>query len=203
MYPQKLHNERYVAYNKSEFIFDVSEREEFRSMPGLAASTHIFNPVGLVVLLVSWIVLFKCTHILLPLLRHDPLIGWGVGPLGVTIMSLHEPSLLYIWLDVLCPACVSGSVLYVGFFTRIAPVSLPHNLLVQILIVVCGILLTSTFDVVNAFRDVRHPLWGEARILRTILLFRVTWTKVHFTPFGYTYLNDHFGFSPMDLLQAF
>ncbi len=172
-------------------------------MPGLLASIHIFNPIGLVVLLVLWIVLFKSTHIVLPLLRHDPLIGWAVGPLGVTVMSLHEPSLFYIWLDVLCPACVSGGVLYIGFFTRLTPLSLPHHPLVQILTVACGILLTSTLDVVNAFRDVRHPLWGEARILRTILLFRATWTRVHFTPFGYTYLSNHFGFSPTDLLQVF
>jgi len=172
-------------------------------MPGLAASMHIFNPIGLVVLLVLWIVLFKCTHILLPLLRHDPLIGWAVGPLGVTVMSLHEPSLIYIWLDVLCPACVSGGVLYVGLFTSLAPISLSHHPLVQILTVACGVLLTSTLDVVNAFRDVRHPLWGEARILRTLLFFRATWTKVHFTSFGHTYLNDHFGFSPTDLLQVF
>ena len=172
-------------------------------MPGLLASIHIFNPLGLVVLLILWIVLFKGAHILLPLLRHDPLIGWAVGPLGVTIMSLHEPSLFYIWLDVLCPACISGGVLYIGLFTRFAPLSLPHFPLVQILTVACGVLLTSTLDVVNAFRDVRHPLWGEARILRTILLFRVTWAKVHFTSFGQSYLSNHFGFSPTDLLQVF
>ncbi|GAC1392558.1 MAG: hypothetical protein NVS4B11_25720 [Ktedonobacteraceae bacterium] len=172
-------------------------------MPDLIASVHILNPVGLVVLLILWIVLFKCTHVLLPLLRHDPLIGWAVGPLGVTFMSLHEPSLLYIWLDVLCPACISGGVLYIGLFTRLAPASLSPHPLAQILTIACGVLLTSTADVVNALRDVRHPLWGEARILRNILLFRATWTKVHFTPFGHTYLNDHFGFSPMDLLQAF
>jgi hypothetical protein len=184
-------------------MFAVSEREEFRSMPGLTASIHILNPVGLVAFLVLWIVLFRCVHVLLSLLRHDPLIGWAVGPLGVTIMTLHEPSLLYIWLDVLCPACMSGSVLWLGLFSKLAPISLPHNPLFQVLTVLCGVLLTSTVDVVNALRDVRHPLWGEARILRTILLFRATWTKVHFTPFGYSYLRDHFGFSPMDLMQAF
>ena len=173
-------------------------------MTGLIASSiHIVNPIGLVVLLVLWIVLFKCTHVLLALLRHDPLIGWAVGPLGITIMSLHEPSLFYIWLDVLFPACISGGVLSIGLFTRLTPISFPHYPLIQILVVTCGIFLTSTLDVVNALRDVRHPLWGEARILRTILLFRITWTKVHFTSFGQNYLSTHFGFSPTDLLQVF
>jgi len=172
-------------------------------MPHIAAVVHILNPTGLVILLVLWVVLFKLAHILPPLLRHDPLIGWAVGPLGVTVMSLREPSLLYIWLDVLFPACVSGGFLYLGLFTRFAPISLPHAPLVQILTIVCGVLLTSTLDVVNALRDVRHPLWGEARILRSILFLRVTWTKIHFTSFGYTYLSDHFGFNPIDLLQVF
>ena len=172
-------------------------------MPGFIASIHILNLVGLVTFLALWIVLFRCTHILLALVRHEPLIGWAVGPLGVTIMSLHEPSLFYIWLDVLCPALVSGGVIWLGLFSRVAPVSLPHSLLLQILAPIAGVLLTSTFDVVNALRDVRHPLWGEARILRTILLFRATWTKVHFTSFGYSYLNDHFGFSQVDLMQVF
>ncbi len=171
-------------------------------MREIVGSIHILNPIGLVLLAVLWIVLFRCAHILLPLLRQDQLIGWAVGPLGVSVMSLREPSLLYIWLDVLFPACVSGGVLYLGLFTRIAPVSLSFPPLWQILTIVCGVLLTSTLDIVNAFRDVRHPLWGEARILRTILLFRVTWTKIHFTAFGQTYLSDHFGFSAGDLMQV-
>ncbi len=171
-------------------------------MSGITANVHILNAVGLVVLLVLWIVLFKCTHVLMTLLRNDPLIGWAVGPLGVTIMSLHEPSLLYIWLDVLCPALVSGSILYVGLFTSLSPVELSHHPLVQIVVVTCGVLLTSAADIVNAFRDLRHPLWGEARILRNIQLLRATWTKVHFTPFGNSYLTDHFGFNPSDLLQV-
>ncbi len=172
-------------------------------MPDVVATVHILSSVGLVILLVLWIVLFKLAHLLLPLLRHEPLIGWSVGPLGVNVMSLREPPLLYIWLDVLFPACVSGGVLYLGLFTNLAPVALPQTPFVEILTLTTGMLLTSTFDIINALRDVRHPLWGEARVLRSILFSRVTWTKIHFTSFGYTYVRDNFGFSPVDLLQVF
>ncbi len=171
-------------------------------MAGILASIHVTNLFGLCVLLVLWIVLFKCAHLLVMLLRHEPLIGWAIGPLGVTVMFLHEPSTLYIWLDVLWPALVSGSILYIGLFTFLSPVILPQYPLVQVVVVVCGILITSTGDVVNALRDLRHPLWGEARILRSIHLLRATWAKIHFTPFGYTYLSDHFGSNPTDLLQT-
>ncbi len=160
------------------------------------------NVLGLVVLLVVWFVLFECTHMLTTMLRRGPLIGWAIGPFGVTLMCLHEPSLLSIWLDVLCPACVSGSVLYIGLFTSLSPFGLPREPVVQILVIICGVLFTSTTDFLNALHDLQHPLWGEARILRTIQSLRATWARIYFTPFGYAYVRDRFGANPTELLQA-
>ena len=171
-------------------------------MPHTLTSFHVNSYLGLVVFVVLWLALFRCAHLLVTLFRHGPLVGWAIGPLGVTILFLHEPSVLYIWLDLLCPAIVSGMVLYIGLFTSLSPVTLSHNLFVQILVVSCGVLLTSTGDLVNALSDLRHPLWGEVRILRTIQNLRATWARIHFTPFDYSYLLDHFGFSPSDLLHT-
>ena len=171
-------------------------------MPGILHNIHVTNFPGLVLLLVLWVVLFRCAHLLITLLRHEPLVAWAIGPFGVTVMFVHEPSILFIWLNVICPAIVSGSVLYVGFFTPLSPVVLPYSPLVEIVLVACGILLTSIGDIFNAFQDLRHPLWGEARILRSIQWLRATWARIHFTSFGYSYLNDHFGSNPNDLLQA-
>lgn len=171
-------------------------------MSGLLSSIHVTNLLHLGVLLVLWIVLFKATHLLVTLLRHEPLIGWAIGPLGLTVMVLHEPSLLYIWLDVLCPAFVSGGVLSIGLLTPISPVVFPHDPLVRILGVGCGVLITSTGDFISALRDLRYPLWGDARILRSLQTLHASWAKIHFTSFGYAYLSDHFGSNPTDLLQA-
>jgi hypothetical protein len=107
-----------------------------------------------------------------------------------------------IWLDVLGPALVSGGVLYIGLFTSLSPVTLPQHPLVPVVVIICGVLLSSTGDFVNAWRDLRHPLWGEARILRSIQFLRATWARIHFTPFGHSYLSDHFKTTPTDLLQA-
>jgi hypothetical protein len=171
-------------------------------MPVISHSIHIMNSVGIIVLLLLWIILFEGAHVLMTFLRHGPLIGWAVSPLGVTVMFLHEPSLLYIWLNVLFPALVSGTVLYVGFFTALSPISLPHHPLLEFGLIVVGILLTSTLDFVNALRDVHYPLWGEARILRSIHALRASYASIHFTPFGLSYLHDHFGANPAELLQA-
>lgn len=171
-------------------------------MSGVLTGIHITNMLGLGILLVLWVVLFKSTHLLVTLSRHEPLIGWAIGPLGITVMFLREPSTLYIWLDVLCPAIVSGGVLYIGLFTPLAPVSLSHHPLIEAFVIAGGILITSTGDVLNALRDLRHPLWGEARVLQSIQLLRATWAKIHFTPFGYSYLSDHFGSNPKELLHT-
>lgn len=174
-------------------------------MPETFTSMHtirVTNLVGVIAFFIVWIVLFKCTHLLIRLLHRDPLIGWAVGPLGVSIVFLHEPSMLYIWFDVLFPALVSGIVVYIGLFTSLAPVVIIHTFLVETLTVIVGIVLSSTSDLLKALRDVQYPLWGEARVLRTIQGLRATWAQIHFTPFGYSYLCDHFGASPHELLQA-
>jgi len=171
-------------------------------MPVISTSIHISNPFGLAGFVVLWIILFECAHVLVTLLRNGPLIGWAVSPLGVTVIYLYEPSTLYIWLNVLFPAFVSSLVLYVGLFTSLAPVAIPHQPLITVLVISLGVLLSSSIDFFNALRDLRHPLWGEARILRSIQYLRASWSAIHFTPFGLTYLRDRFGSSPTDLLQA-
>ena len=171
-------------------------------MPDIVNRIHITNVWGVCILLVLWIVLFKSAHLLVMLIRRGPVIGWAVGPLGITLMVVHEPSTIRIWLDVLGPALVSGGVLYMGLFTSLSPVTLPQHPLVPVVVITCGVLISSTGDFLNAWRDLRHPLWGEARILRSIQLLRATWAKIHFTPFGHSYLSDHFKTTPTDLLQA-
>src|SRR5437588_5901791 len=124
-------------------------------MPFVLASIRITNLLGFVGFLLLWIVLVECAHVLVTLLRHGPLIGWAVSPLGVTVMFLHEPSTLYIWLNVLFPALVSGTVLYFGFFSSLAPIAVPHQPIIEIAVIAIGVLLTSTVDFVNALRDFR------------------------------------------------
>lgn len=173
-------------------------------MSSIAISIHITNLLSLGGFLVLWIILFECAHVLVTLLRGDPLLGWAIGPLGVRTLFLREPSTLYILLDALFPAIVSGSVLYIGFFTTlVSPVVIPHAPIIEALVIAVGVLITSARDFLNILRDLRYPLWGEARILRSIQFLHASWTTIHFTPFGLSYLRDHFGFNPTDIIQAF
>ncbi len=173
-------------------------------MTDTTVGIHINNFLGLGGFLLLWIVLFECSHLLVAFLRDDPLLGWAIGPLGLSTLSVYEPTTLYILLDALLPALVSGSVLYIGLFTSLAtPIAIPRHPLIEIVVVAIGVLITSTRDFAIALRDLRYPLWGEARILRSIQFLRASWSTIHFTPFGLSYLRDHFGFNPTDMLQAF
>jgi hypothetical protein len=172
-------------------------------MPGIIASIYITSIPGLVTYVLLWIVLVECARILVRVPRNDPLVGWAVGPLGVSTLYLSEPSPVFILINALFPAVVSAFVLYVGLFTALpSPLALPSNPLVEILVITVGVLLTSTGDFLDAMRDLRYPLWGEARILRSIQLLRASWATIHFTAFGLSYLHEHFGSNPTDLLQS-
>src|SRR5437764_15242098 len=96
-------------------------------MPFVLSGIDVANLLSLVVFLVLWIVLFECAHVLVTMLRHGPLIGWAVGPLGVTVMLVQEPSTLFLWLNVLFPALVSPFVLYFGLSPSLSPISIPNR----------------------------------------------------------------------------
>ena len=168
------------------------------------ASLNVTSISRLVAYVLIWIILVGCARILVRVYRNDPLVGWAVGPLGVSTLYLSEPSPLIILFNALFPAVVSALVLYLGLFTALpSPLALPGNPLVEILVITIGVLITSTVDFLDALRDLRYPLWGEARILRSIQLLRASWASIHFTTFGLTYLHEHFGSNPTDLLQLF
>lgn len=173
-------------------------------MPGTMASIYVSSIPGLVTYVLLWIILVECARILVRVLRNDPLVGWAVGPLGVSTLYLSEPSPMFILFNALFPAVVSAFVLYIELFTALpSPLALPNTPLVKILVITVGVLLLSTGDFFDALRDLRYPLWGEARILRSIQLLRASWATIHFTPFGLLYLRERFGSEPTDLLQSF
>src|SRR6266571_2464574 len=113
-------------------------------MPGTIASLYVTSIPGLVTYLLIWIVLVECARILVRAYRNDPLVGWAVGPLGVSTLYLSEPSPVFILFNALFPAVVSAFVLYLGLFTALpSPLTLPNNPLVEILVITCGVKLVS------------------------------------------------------------
>lgn len=175
-------------------------------MPGTSTTNlqvHITSFFGLVGFVVLWLGLVACTKFLFKAFRNDPLLGWAVGPFGISTLFLSTPSGRFILFSTSFQTLVSGAVLYFGLFTGLpSPILLPHDFLTITIVLAAGILLTCIGDWVTALRDLYFPLWGEARILRNIQSLRASWATIHFTPFGRSYLREHFGSNPTELLQA-
>ena len=173
-------------------------------MPGIhSSSVHVTSVLGLVGFIILWLALVECAKVVLALLKNDPLVGWAIGPFGITPLILSEPTTFFIFFNALFPAVISGCILFFGLFSVLpSPLSLPHRPLIVILVIAVGVLFTSAGNILNALRDLRHPLWGEARFLRNVQNLRASFASIHFTSFGIDYLRQQFGSSPTDLLQA-
>ncbi|HVU69737.1 MAG TPA: hypothetical protein VHD63_21570 [Ktedonobacteraceae bacterium] len=175
-------------------------------MPGTSTANlavHITNLFGLIGFVVLWLGLVACLKLLCKAFRNDPLIGWAIGPFGVSALFLSTPSAAFILFTTILQTLVSGTILYLGLFSGLpTPLVLPHNFPVILIVLVLGMMLTSLGDWIAALRDLYFPLWGEARILRNIQSLRASWASIHFTPFGRSYLREHFGSNPTELLQA-
>src|SRR5437588_2501703 len=105
-------------------------------MPATVTSVHVTNILGVIGFLVLWFILFWCAHLLVTLLRNERLIGWAIGPLGVTILFMREPSTLYILLDGIVPAIVSCCFLYLGLFTAFpSSLFIHHHPLLDIVVI--------------------------------------------------------------------
>ncbi len=81
-------------------------------MPDTVTRIHIASIPGLVGYVILWIILCESARMLATVLRNDPLIGWAVGPLGISTLFLSEPSVVFILFNALFPAAISASVLY-------------------------------------------------------------------------------------------
>jgi hypothetical protein len=164
-------------------MFRLEKKGKEKIMPGGSTSNiHITNFFGLIFFVILWLGLIECARIMMNAFRNDPLIGWAIGPF---------------------PAFISGLFLYLGLFTGLpSPLVLPHHILVIVFVLAAGVLITSLGSWISALRDLCYPLWGEARLLRNIQYLRASWALIHFTPFGLSYLLEHFGSNPTELLQT-
>lgn len=172
-------------------------------MPGIHSSVHVNSVLGFIGFIVLWLALVECAKVLIALLKNDPLVGWAIGPLGITPLVLCEPTTFFILFNALFPAIISGCILFFGLFSVLpGPLELPHRPLVVVVVIAVGVLFTSGGNILNALRDLRYPLWGEARFLRNVQSLRASFASIHFTTFGISYLRQQFGSNPTDLLQA-
>src|SRR5260370_3481171 len=129
-------------------------------MPNTVTRIHITSIPGLVGYVILWIILCECARMLTTVLRNDPLIGWAVGPLGISTLFVSEPSIVFILFNALFPAAISACVLYFGLFTALpSPIFLPHHLFFETLVICAGALITCPARFFCLLRALRCPLF--------------------------------------------
>ncbi len=154
--------------------------------------------------LVLWIGLHEAGYLLLGLARRRIMICWSIGPLGIATTYAREPGSAFLLLQLLAPAALAALFLRFALFGTMPPpiLGLPAGALAQWLTVLLSLALTSGVRAVMLARDWRYPIWGEARLLRSVAWCRATGAAIFFTAFGRAFLRERFQVTPREFLQT-
>ncbi len=155
-------------------------------------------------LLVLWIALHEAAYLLLGLARRRIMLCWSIGPLGIATTYVREPGRAFLLTQLLAPAALAALFLrFVLFQVRPPPIlHLPDGALAQALTILLSLMLTSGIRAIMLARDWCYPIWGEARLLRTVSWCRATCAAIYFTAFGRAFLRERFQVTPREFLQT-
>ncbi len=161
---------------------------------------HVLQLFGLLVL---WIGLHEGMYLLLGMVQRRILICWSIGPLGIATTYAREPGRIFSLAQLLLPAALAALFLRFAFFQAVPPpiANLPQEALAQLLIVLLSLALTSGVRAIMLVRDWRYPIWGEARLLRSLAWRQATGAAIYFTAFGRAFLRERFHATPREFLQ--
>lgn len=153
--------------------------------------------------LILWIMLHEAAYLLLGLMQRRLLICWSIGPLGIATTYVRDPGRGFLLAQLLIPAALAALFLHFLLFQQTPPVlHLPNGALAQLLAVLISLGLTSGIRAVLLARDWRYPIWGEARLLRSVSWCRATGAVIYFTAFGRAFLRERFQVTPREFLQT-
>jgi hypothetical protein len=153
--------------------------------------------------LILWLGLHEGMYLLLGMIRRRILLCWSIGPLGIATIYAREPGRVFSLAQLLLPAALAALFLRFTVFQTVPPPipNLPHGALAQVCTVLLSLALTSGVRAVMLVRDWRCPIWGEARLLRSLSWRRATGTAIYFTAFGRVFLRERFHATPREFLQ--
>lgn len=162
------------------------------------------NPVYLAIAVAVWLLVYHLVFRLALILRDSSLVCWGVGPLGVTAVSLNKPRLSLLLTQFTYAALAMGSIVYFSLFVlEPAPVDgLPHTGGAILAAVVAPVALVTLVMLLAQARSRRYPLWGEARVLSAAQRATALGFALIFTPLGRAFLHDRFNATPSEFIQT-
>ncbi|HUY75314.1 MAG TPA: hypothetical protein VMV29_00985 [Ktedonobacterales bacterium] len=169
----------------------------------MGQSVHI-NLLYLLAVALGWALVYYVVYAATAIARDSSLICWGVGPLGLTVVTLRRPAGRQLALQFasagLALACVADVSL---FLTHPGPITgLSETVGAELGVIALIVALATGARALANLRARRFPLWGEARVLAAVQRSVATGAVLFFTPTGRVFLRERFGATPGEFIQT-
>ncbi len=161
------------------------------------------NPGVLASAIIIWWLIYNFVYWLTAVVRDRSLVAWSIGPLGVSVVALREPSFAQRLLQLTLAGCALAVLVYASVYVvHPQPIlGLSHTATDEALTVLIPVVAFTLVRLVLIARDRRFPLWGEARVMAAVQRSRATGAVVFFTSTGRAYLRERFGATPHEFLR--
>lgn len=162
------------------------------------------NPLFLVVAVAAWLLIYHLAYRLALILSDSSLICWGVGPLGMTAISLRKPRVSVLFAQFAYAALAMGIAVYFSLYVAQPPpiAGLPHAGGSTLMVVIAPVALVTLFALLAQAGSRRFALWGEARVLSATQRATALGVVLYFTPLGRAFLHDRFNATPSEFIQT-
>ena len=163
---------------------------------------HI-NPLYLTLTALACLLAYHVAYRLAVILRDPSLVYWGVGPLGMTAVTLRRPRASQRLAQFVYGALAMAAAIYLALFVaRPAPVTgLTSDGATMLVAVGAPVALVTLVALVAQLAARRYPLWGEARVLSAAQRSLALGSALFFTPLGRAFLHDRFNATPSEFIQ--
>jgi hypothetical protein len=164
----------------------------------VVGSYHV-NIVALISLIVVWVVAFQILALLCAQLARGALAAWSLSLFGIVAIYLRKPNTFVRFVQFALP--LLGAAVAAYWVARVPPrviPSLPNTKISDILVALAATLLLGAPRIIGTLRELRFPLWGEARFIDRVARGQTT---IAFTTLGRAYIRERFGASPEEFLR--
>jgi len=136
--------------------------------------------------------------------RDSSLICWGVGPLGLTVVTLRKPASRQLALQFASAGLALASVADVSLFlTHPSPITgFGETIGAELTTIALIVAIATGARALANLRARRFPLWGEARVLASVQRSVATGAVLFFTPVGRAFLRERYGATPGEFIQT-
>ena len=165
--------------------------------------SHI-NILSLIIAVFACLLAYHLAYRLALILRDPTLVYWGVGPLGMTAVTLRRPSVAVRLGQFIYGALAMAVAIYLSLFVaHPAPIEGLTATRQTLLLAVLGpVALVSVIALVAQLWTRRYSLWGEAHVLSSAQRALALCSIIFFTPLGRAFLHERFNATPAEFTQT-